>query len=135
MTDLAETAEYVDESYNGSYHASFFFAKHLIANCPTFQEQIIGVHSAAEAIVKVYYQETLAEDHPDLVPEYEGDAPPEMQSRPYCVLLPQSRTRRKIGHKVFDGEGVILAVFEVLIPDEINVDRESEGWPEQSVKF
>lgn len=127
MTETAETAEYVDEGYNGSYHASFFFAKHLIANCPTFREVIIGVQSAAEAMEKIYYQETLAEAHPDLVSEYEGDAPPETQPRPYCVLMPQSRSRRKIAHKVFSGEGSILAVFEVLIPDELKIDYEQDG--------
>lgn len=122
----AETSEYVDEEWNGSYHASFFFAKYLIANCPTFAEVILG-NREWFPLDRIYYLETLAESHPDLDPGYEGDASPETQSRPFCVLLPQSRSRRKIAHKVFSGEGEILAVFEVLVPDELKIDYEQDG--------
>lgn len=124
---MTDTAEFVDEQQSGSYRATFNFAKNLIAACPTFQEVIIGVHSAAEAAEKIFYQETLAEEHEDLTAEYEGDPGPEMQARPFCVLTDSDRQRRKVGHQVFMGEGSLIACFEVLVPDELKIDYEQDG--------
>lgn len=132
---MSSTAEYVDEGPASSNLATYRYARYLIANLPTFQQVILGVSSASEAMLKIYKQETLAESNPDLAAEIEGDENPEMQPRPFCILTDSSRQRRKIAYDLFAAEGVLVACFECLVPVEFKLDRENDGVDLMTTKF
>jgi hypothetical protein len=135
MSLPAETAEYTSDTYGGAYAATFTFARNLIAALPTFQQVILGVSSAEEAKLKVYKQETLAEsdEHLPSDDEFEEGEPlpdlpvqPELEPRPYCVLIDDQRRRPRVAESMFASEGAILAAFEVPQPAEFRFDHDQD---------
>lgn len=123
-TPAADTAEYTDDAYGGAYLATFEFTRNLIAACPTFYQDILGVENPEEAREKIYKQETLAERADTAeVGASEADPTPELEPRPYCIILDDTRSRPRAGVGEWGGEGAVIVVFEVPIPSELIVDH------------
>jgi hypothetical protein len=118
--------ETVSEGDVGTYLATFDFARNLVAACPTFVLDVLGVADAAEAKDKIYYQETLAEEDEQVEPDEEGGPPVEMEPRPYCIIFDGQRTTSRAGIGEWAGEGQLALIFEVLVPDEYIVDRQAD---------
>lgn len=137
MSDPTLTAATVDEDYGGDLLATFEFTANLLADCPTFREVIIGVTNPADAKAKVYYQETLAEEDPDGVVANEGDPLPELEPRPYAIVLDidGQRTRRRVGVGEWASEGRLTVVIEANIPNDLIVDDQLDGSAERRDKF
>lgn len=136
MTEpAADTAEFTDEAYGGPYLGTFSFARNLIAALPTFREAILNVSSAAEAKERIYYQETLADEDDEENVARENDPPPEMQPRPYCVILDGARNRPRIATCTFGGDGFVLAAFEVPVPAEYLPDYQNDDSAVKRDKF
>lgn len=124
MTQLpAETAEFATEVYGGAYLASFRYAENLIANCPTFHQDIMKAAGPEQARLGIHYQETNAEPDDEAEPERENDPPPELQPRPYCLLRDEKHTSKLVGTRTWAVDGVIIATFEIPIPDELLFDH------------
>lgn len=127
--------ETVSEVDGGAYLATFTFARNLLANCPSVMLDAFGVADAAEAKERIYYQETLAVEDEEETGDSEGDPPPEMEPRPYCVILDGARNRRRAGVGEWAGEGQVMAIFEVLVPNEYKVDHQADDSAVKRDKF
>lgn len=105
---------------------TFEFARNLIAACPTFREQIVDAATEDEAKTRIYKQQTLAEEDDQEQPEREGDPPPEINARPYAVILDDARRTERVGTSTWAVDGSVVVVIEVPVPDVLRVDHESD---------
>ncbi len=126
--------ETVSEVSGGAYLATFDFARNLLAACDTFRIDVLDGATVAEAKEKIYYQETLAEAD-DEEPVNEGDPSPELEPRPYALVIDGQRNRRRAGVGEWAGEGQLVFVFEVLVPNEYIVDFDADDSAIRRQKF
>lgn len=111
----------------GAYLSTFEFARNLLADCPSVFLDALGVADFEEAREKIYYQETLAEEDDQAIDPDEGDPPPEMEPRPFIVLMDGDRETERAGIGEWRTRGYLVAAFEVLVPNEFIVDRQSDS--------
>jgi hypothetical protein len=133
--DPVETAEFTSEDNAGEYAATFAYTKNLTAALPTFQQEVVFVHSAAEARERIYDQETLALASEQAEPEREGDPRPELNPRPYALIEDGAFKLRRVATCTFATEGNVFVSFEVPTPEEYRFDFDADDDAVKRDKF
>lgn len=106
--------------------STFEYAREWLAYAPTFLQTICGLSSVVDARARVYRQEVLeAPDRDESERNTPDDVP--ITERPFCIIVFGDDTRRRVGTGSWSGEGSLLFVFEVPVPEAYLVDWEENA--------
>lgn len=109
-----------------SQATTFEYCQEWLADNRTFRVDVCGLVRVSDARERIFREEVL-ESPDELQSERHTPDAVALVERPFCIVVTGEDSRRRAGTGTWEGEGTLLLVFELSVPEEHLVDWEQDA--------